>query len=108
MSQFQPTKPDQEPEEVAYEYGVMSSKFEVKAKNKLTAYAAMLLHYREAPHLVVIYSPESSKSDCWTSFNGKVSERLDEIFNGPGSFDKYLQDHVVEIRAAYKSIKRLV
>jgi hypothetical protein len=44
----------------------------------------------------------------WTSFTGKVSERLDEIFGGEGSFDKYLEEHISEINECYKSIERLV
>jgi len=93
---------------IIYEYGAMSSKFSIEAKNKLTAYATMVLHYHKGNHLVVIYSPESSKSDSWTSFSGKVSERLDDIFGGIGSFDKYLEDNIDDIRVCYKSIKRIV
>lgn len=93
---------------VKYEYGAMSSKFEVTATNKLTAYVCMLLHYSSSNHLVVIYSPESSRNDMWTSFDGKVSERLDEIYGGEGSFDKYIEDNADEIREAFETIKRLV
>jgi hypothetical protein len=93
---------------VPYEYGAMSSKFRLYATDKLTAYATMVLHYNQSNHLVVIYEPESSKEDMWTSFTGKVSERLDEIFGGEGSFDKYLEEHISEINECYKSIERLV
>lgn len=93
---------------VKYEYGAMSSKFEVTATNKLTAYVCMILHYGASNHLVVIYSPESSKDDTWTSFDGKVSERLDEIYGGDGSFEKYLDDNLSDVKEAYKTIKRLV
>ena len=62
----------------------------------------------KATTIVVIYEPESSKEDMWTSFTGKVSERLDEIFGGEGSFDKYLEEHISEIKECYKSIERLV
>ena len=58
---------------VPYEYGAMSSKFRLYATNKLTAYATMVLHYNQSNHLVVIYKPESSKEDMWTSFTGQVS-----------------------------------
>lgn len=91
-----------------YEYGAMSSKFEIAAENKLTAYATMCLHYRDSTHLVAIYSPESSKADSWMSITGQISERLDEIFGGPGGFDKYLEDHIPEIKLCYSTIKRLV
>ena len=64
---------------LAYEYGTMSSKFRLLAENKLTAYATMCLHYNESNHLLVIYSPESSEADSWTSFDGKIAGRLDEI-----------------------------
>lgn len=97
-----------EAKETTYEYGAMSSKFSLKAKNKLTAYATMCLHYANSPHLVAIYSPEESKQDSWMSFDGKCSERLDEIFGGKDSFDKYLKENRDEIRECYKSVKRLV
>ena len=95
-------------EKTAYQYGAMSSKFQLFAANKLTAYATMVLHYNQSNHLVIIYEPESSKEDMWTSFDGKVSERLDEIFGGDGSFDKYIENNVEEIRECYKSIERIV
>ena len=93
---------------VEYEYGAMSSKFKIVASNKLTAYVTMSMHYNSAAHLIVIYSPESSKQDSWMSLDGRISERLDEIFGGPGAFDKYVDDHIQEIKDCYKSIQRLV
>lgn len=93
---------------VTYEYGAMSSKFSLKAKDKLTAYSTMVLHYDRSNHLVAIYSPESSKADNWMNLTGQVSERLDEIFGGENAFDKYIETHVEDIRACYKTIKRLV
>ncbi len=91
-----------------YEYGAMSSKFSLKAKNKLTAYCVMLLHYGKSNHMVVIYTPESSKEDQWASVDGKISERLDEIFGGEGSLDKYLKENRAEIIECYKTIEKLV
>jgi len=93
--------------EMPYEYGIMSSKFKLMAADKRTAYATMCLHYQNNSHLVVIYSPESSKEDSWTSFTGQVSKRLDEIFGGEGSFDAYLENNVDAIKKCCKSITRL-
>lgn len=93
---------------VTYEYGAMSSKFKLEASNKLTAYCTMCLHYSKSNHLLVIYSPESSKDDQWTSFDGKVAARLDEIFGGENTFDIYLESHIEEIKACYETIERLV
>lgn len=93
---------------VPYEYGAMSSKFRLYATDKLTAYATMVLHYQNSSHLVAIYSPEESKADSWMSFDGKCSDRLDEIFGGKDSFDKYLKEHISEIRECYKGLKRLI
>lgn len=93
---------------IKYEYGAMSSKFELEASEKLTAYATMVLHYKQSPHLVAIYAPEESKIDSWMSFTGEISDRLDEVFGGEGSFEKYLYEHIVEIRACFKTIKRLI
>lgn len=91
-----------------YEYGTMSSRFEIQAENKLTAYAVMCLHYQNNAPLVAIYEPEEAKEDSWMSFDGKISARLDEIFGGENAFDKYLENNVDSIRACYKTIKRLV
>jgi hypothetical protein len=91
-----------------YEYGAMSSKYSLKANNHLTAYCTMLSHYHRSPHLMVVYSPEECKKDSWTSFDGKISERLDEVFGGIGSFDKYFQENIADIKKAYKSIKQIV
>ncbi len=91
-----------------YEYGAMSSKYSCEAEIKLTAYATMCIHFNRSSHLIAIYAPESSKQDSWLSIDGKVAERLDEIFGGPGSFDKYIGDHEAEIGACCESIKRLV
>lgn len=91
-----------------YEYGAMSSKFKLTAENKLTAYATMVYHYDRSAHLMVIYSPLEAKKDSWTNITGQISDRLDEIFGGDGSFDKYVETHIEEITACYKSIKRLV
>lgn len=97
-----------EPENTIYEYGAMSSRFSCVASNKLTAYVAMCIHYDTQAHLLVIYEPEECKKDCWLSFDGKISKRLDEIFGGDGSFDKYVENHIEEIDNCFKSIKRLV
>jgi hypothetical protein len=89
-----------------YTYGAMSSKFSVMASDKLVAYAAMVYHYDRQAHLLVIYSPEECKEDRWASFDGKISDRLDEIFGG--DFDGYVMEHIEEIKEAFKTIKRLV
>lgn len=91
-----------------YEYGVMSSRYQIKSENKLTAYATMCLHYNRSAHLVAIYSPEEAKEDSWISLTGQISERLDDIFGGKDEFDKYLENNISEIKECYKSIKQLV
>lgn len=91
-----------------YQYGAMSSKYELEAENKLTAYATTVLHYNSSAHLVAIYEPIESKEDSWMSFTGQISERLDEIFGGKDSFDKYLEDNLETIKDCYKSIKKLI
>ncbi len=94
---------------ITFKYGAMSSCFSCQAANKLTAYVTMCLHYDEQNHLIMLYEPaEIVKNDVWTEFSGRVSARLDEIFGGEGSFDKYVDEHIEEIRACYKTIKRLI
>jgi hypothetical protein len=93
---------------VTYEYGAMSSKFSLKAEHKLTAYAVMVIHYQSNAFALIIYEPEECKADAWTSFDGKISARLDEIFGGKGSFDKYFEDNTAKIKDCYKTIKKLV
>jgi len=91
-----------------FEYGAMSSKYQISASNKLTAYCAMILHYNSSAHMIALYSPEETKEDSWLNPTGQNSDRLDEVFGGDGSFDKYMKEHFDEVRTAYKSIKRLV
>jgi 16S rRNA G527 N7-methylase RsmG len=92
-----------------FEYGAMSSKFSCEAENKLTAYVTMILHYDSNNHLIALYEPkEIIKDDSWLSITGQVSERLDEIFGGENAFDKYVESHIEEIKACYKTIKRLI
>lgn len=95
-------------EKQAYEYGAMSSKYRIHAVNKLTAYATMVLHYQSSAHLIAIYSPEESKADSWLNLTGQISGRLDEVFGGEGSFDKYLESHIDEVRECYNGIEQLV
>ena len=89
-----------------FKYGAMSSLYSIDAENKLTAYAAMVLHFRRSAHMIALYEPkEIVKDDSWL-FAMSLSKRLDEIFGGDGSFDKYLEEHVEEIRNAYKTIEQ--
>ena len=90
------------------EYGAMSSKYSIEADNKLTAYAGMIIHFGpKTAHMIAIYSPEEIKHDSWL-FASPLNKRLDEIFGGDGSFFKYLDEHMDEIKAALNTIKQLV
>jgi hypothetical protein len=94
---------------ITFEYGVMSSKYSCEAENKLTAYVTMCLHFDSYNHMIALYEPkEIVKDDSWMDITGKVSARLDEIFGGENGFDKYVESHVKEIRACYKTIKQLI
>lgn len=90
-----------------YEYGAMSSRYQLEAKNKLTAYATMCAHFQSSAHLIAIYLPIECKKDSWLNPMGQISERLDEIFGGKDSFDKYFDDNIEEIKECYNSIKQL-
>ena len=89
-----------------FQYGAVSSKYELEAENKLTAYAAMVCHYNRNSHLLVIYEPKDC--DSWFAFDGRITKRLDEIFGGEGSFDKYVDSHLEEIKKALDSINQIV
>ena len=91
-----------------YEYGAVSSKWSCKAENKLTAYVTMCLHFNSSNHLIAIYAPEECKKDMWLSFDGKVADKLDALFGGPGRMDEYIENNVDAIRECYDSIKKLV
>ena len=58
--------------------------------------------------MMVIYTPEECKEDSWTNLTGLISERLDEVFGGDGSFEKYLENNIEEIRECYKTIEKVV
>jgi len=92
-----------------YEYGAMSSKYSIEADNKLTAYAAMVIHFSSNPQLVAIYSPEECKNDSWLMRTDDLENRLNEIFGGEkGAFQKYLAEHKEEIVKVCKTIKQLI
>ena len=87
----------------------MSSKYSIEAENKLTAYAAMIMHLGPASTaFITIYSPEESrKNDSWL-LAYPIVKRMDEVFGGEGSFFKYLGKHQDEINKTLDTIKRLV
>ena len=92
-----------------FEYGIMSSKYSIEAENKLTAYAAMIMHLGPASTaFIAIYSPEESrKTDSWM-LAYPIVKRLDEVFGGEGSFFKYLGKHQDEINKTLDTIEQLV
>lgn len=86
----------------------MSSRYSLQAESKLTAYVAMVAHFGNNNHMIALYEPqEIVKNDSWLNPLGYVSERLDEIFGGEGSFDKYVEEHIDEVREACKTIKQI-
>jgi hypothetical protein len=92
---------------IKIEYGSMSSLFSCEADNKLTCYAVMCLHYQEKANMIAIYT-EEYKEDSWLNLiDGKIADRLDEIFGGKDAFDKYLENNIDKVKACYKSIVRL-
>ena len=94
---------------ITFEYGSVSHRYSIKAKNKLTAYVGMLLHFKGISHLIILYSPdEMVKKDKWFNPYGNISKRIDKVFGGVGSFDKYMAKHKEECIEAYKTIKQLV
>lgn len=95
-------------EKIRFEYGAVSSRYALYATDKLTAYAAMLLHYGRNNHLIALYEPENVvKDDQWINPFGAISARLDEIYGGEGSFDRYFEAHKEEIAKAYATIEQI-
>jgi hypothetical protein len=67
----------------------------------------MIVHFNTSSHLVALYEPkEIIKNDSWLNPFGQISERLDEIFGG--SFDKYVNEHIEEIKKCYATIIELL
>lgn len=93
-----------------FKYGAMSSVWELEADNKYTAYVAMVAHFGRQSHLIALYEPEEIvENDSWINpFTGQISARLDEIFGGNGSFDKYAEEHQDEIKKVIKTIKQVM
>ena len=85
----------------------MSSKYSIEADDKLTAYAGMIVHFGGNAAMIAIYSPEECKEDSWL-FASPIDKRLDEVFGGDGTFFKYLDEHMDEIKTAIQSIKQLI
>lgn len=92
-----------------FRYGAVSSVWELEADNKLTAYAAMCCHFNRSAHLIALYEPkEVVAKDSWLNPLGTIAKRLDEIFGGDGSFDRYFEEHQEEIAKAYASIEQVM
>lgn len=92
-----------------FQYGAVSSVYELEADNKLTAYVAMCCHFGRNAHLIALYEPkEVVEKDSWLNPLGAISARLDEIFGGNGSFDRYMEEHREEIIKAYESIQQIM
>lgn len=85
-------------------YGAMSTVFELSAPDDLTAIAAMIHHYGRQAHIVVVYEP--SGVPAWADFTGKISSRLDEIFQEKGGFDKFVTKSIEPIKAAMNTIEQ--
>lgn len=86
----------------------MSAKYELEAKDKLVAYATIVLHYRSHPHLVVVYEPIEAKKDSWFNMDeSKLYKRLDEVFGGKRAFETFLKGNLGKIHECQKTIKRL-
>lgn len=95
--------------EMKFRYGAVSSVYELEANNKLTAYAAMCAHFNRSAHLIALYEPkEIVKNDSWLNPMGAIAKRLDEIFGGDGSFDRYMEEHREEIIKAYNTINQVL
>lgn len=93
----------------AYEYGAVSSRFRLLADNKLTAYAAMIIHFGDSAGMLVLYAPETKVPEWSIFINGSdVAERVDKVFGGPGEFLNYIKMNKPEIEKCYNTIKRLV
>ena len=92
-----------------FRYGAVSSVYELEANNKLTAYATMCAHFNRSAHLIALYEPkEIVKNDSWLNPMGAIAKRLDEIFGGDGSFDRYMKEHQEEIIKAYNTINQIL
>lgn len=91
------------------EYGIMSNKWEITAKDEKQAIAAIVVLLGTNAKLAVIYSPQEMREKEWAfSFAENLEARLDEIFGGKGKFMVYLDSHVEEMREVVKTHKVLV
>lgn len=89
------------------EYGIMSCKWQIKAEDKLTAYAAIIMSQRKNVNLIVIFNKEL-KEDNW-AFSEDLENRLGEIYGGSFSnFTNYIEAHTEDIRKALLTIKKLI
>lgn len=69
----------------------------------------MCYHFNRSAHLIALYEPkEVVEKDSWLNPWGIIAKRLDEIFGGDGSFDRYFEEHQEEIAKAYESIEQVM
>lgn len=82
-------------------FGIMSNKYQIEAYNKLDAYAAMAIFFKENILLVALFHPSDILKDNWT-FN---TEKLLSLFGG--NLTEYLSKHHDEVKEAYLTIKKI-
>ena len=87
------------------EFGIMSNKWSVEADDKLVCYAAILIYLGTNGYNMVVLINEELKDYQWT-FSRNPEARFKEIF-GQDVFE-YMDGHESEIKAALKTIKKLV
>lgn len=91
-----------------FEYGAMSLIFSLEADNKLTAYSAMVLQFKNNPNMINLYEPEDVvKFDSWFDPTSKNMERFFNLFGGKDRFVEYTKLNKSDIIAAYKTITRI-
>lgn len=84
-------------------FGIMSSKYQIEAYNKLDAYAAISLYLGAyALPFTVLYEPYDILGDNWDDI-----EKFLSLFERECKYSVYIYKYQDEINEAYSTIKKI-
>lgn len=84
-------------------FGIMSSKYQIEAYNKLDAYAAMSIFFERNLPYVLLFEPSDILEDNWV---GDIEKFL-SLFERECKYSVYIYKYQDEIKEAYSTIKKI-
>lgn len=84
-------------------FGIMSNKYQIEAYNKLDAYAAIAVFFKQDLPYVLLFEPYEIIRDNWF----RDEKKFLELFGEKISLNEYLNEHHDKVKEAYLTIKEI-